>query len=108
MSAVCPVCKSELTTSLYPRYEGRCITSDMNVLDGAKLDNRLCEGCGLIFNAAGTRGHTERFYRKSYKLMMRSEEAAVQSFSGPEPMSQAERTFKVLSRCSHFALREWS
>lgn len=96
MSAVCPVCSSELTTSLYPSYAGLCITSDMKVLEGAKLDNRLCESCGLIFNAAGTRGFTERFYRNSYSLMMRSEQAAVQSFSGPAPISQAERTYQFL------------
>ncbi|MBR0938033.1 bifunctional 2-polyprenyl-6-hydroxyphenol methylase/3-demethylubiquinol 3-O-methyltransferase UbiG [Bradyrhizobium jicamae] len=68
----------------------------MMVLPGASLDNRLCTACGLIFNAGGTRGWSESFYKDSYSLMMKTADAAIQSFSGPAPISQAERTHQIL------------
>jgi SAM-dependent methyltransferase len=92
----CPVCLGESLDVLYPEYEGSCITSDYAVLPNAAIANRCCRGCGLIFNARGTRGDTAAFYRESYNLMMRRESAAIQSFSGPQPMSQAEKSLRVL------------
>jgi len=96
MTAQCPVCESTHLSDIYPSFSGTCITSDMMVLREASLDNRLCKGCGLIFNAGGTRGRAEAFYKDSYNLMMKSPDAAIQSFSGPAPISQAERTHQIL------------
>ena len=56
----------------------------------------MCSACGLIFNAGGTRGRTKLFYKNSYSLMMKSPDASLQSFSGPAPISQAERTHQIL------------
>jgi SAM-dependent methyltransferase len=70
----------------------------MELLPDATIENRICRNCGLIFNAGGTRGATEAFYRDSYSLMTRSCEAAIQSFQGPKAKSQAERTFDFLMR----------
>lgn len=92
----CPCCESDQLQMVYPAFAGTCITSDMMVLQDASLDNRNCSACGLIFNAGGTRGRTEAFYKDSYSLMMRSSEASIQSFSGPAPISQAERTHQIL------------
>jgi SAM-dependent methyltransferase len=68
----------------------------MMVLPDSSLDNRMCSSCGLIFNAGGTRGWSEAFYKDSYNLMMKSPEASIKSFSGPAPISQAERTHQIL------------
>ena len=92
----CPCCESDQLRDIYPSFTGTCITSDMMVLNNASLDNRMCSGCGLIFNAGGTRGWTESFYKNSYSLMMKSPDASLQSFSGPAPISQAERTHQIL------------
>ncbi|MEO7728980.1 MAG: methyltransferase domain-containing protein [Burkholderiales bacterium] len=94
--STCPVCGSFDHEMLFPRYQGKSITSDLAVLADAELDNRCCKACGLIFNARGTRGFTEDFYRDSYSLMMRKESAAIQSFSGVKPISQAEKSLHVL------------
>ena len=96
----CPVCASTHLEPLFPEYEGPCITSDYAVLGKSALANRCCRDCGLVFNAAGTRGETEAFYRDSYNLMMRKEASAIQSFVGPQPMSQAERSLRVLMEMS--------
>ncbi|QOZ33061.1 hypothetical protein XH92_16435 [Bradyrhizobium sp. CCBAU 53421] len=96
MKAQCPVCESTQLGDIYPSFSGTCITSDMMVLREASLENRLCKECGLIFNAGGTRGRAEAFYKDSYNLMMKSPDAAIQSFSGPAPISQAERTHQIL------------
>lgn len=92
----CAVCSSANLETLYPEHEGVCVTSDMMVLRGSSLRNRICVDCGLIFNAGGPRGDTEAFYRDSYCLMMRNPGNAIQSFSGAQPISQAERTFQIL------------
>lgn len=92
----CPVCGGIDHECLFPKHHGICITSDLAVLPNATLDNRCCKNCGLIFNACGTRGFTEEFYRDSYSLMMRKESSAIQSFAGPKPMSQAEKSLHVL------------
>jgi SAM-dependent methyltransferase len=99
----CPVCGSEALDALYPEYSGSCITSDYAVLPSAALANRCCRGCGLVFNARGTRGSTEAFYRDSYSLMLRRESSAMQSYSGPVPMSQAEKSLHVLLELSPLA-----
>ncbi len=98
MSAIaeCPICSSTNVETLYPSFSGTCITSDMTVLRESSLDNRLCGGCGLIFNAGGTRGKTDSFYRNSYSLMMQRPSAAIQNFSGSAPISQAERSYQIL------------
>lgn len=96
MKKQCPVCESDRLHDIYPSFSGTCITSDMMVLRDASMDNRLCSECGLIFNAGGTRGWSEAFYKESYSLMMKSPDAAIQSFSGPAPISQAERTHQIL------------
>jgi len=93
----CPCCDHPVSQGLYPEYTGTCVTSDMEMLENTSINNRLCEACGLIFNAAGTRGKTEEFYASSYKLMMRNDTSGVQSFAGgAQPISQAERTFDTL------------
>jgi len=91
----CPVCGLGEYEPLFPVYAGRSITSDYAVLPNAGVDNRCCKGCGLIYNATGTRGFTDEFYRDSYSLMLRKESSAIQNFSGPKPMSQAERSFNI-------------
>jgi SAM-dependent methyltransferase len=105
MTARCPVCKSTQLRDIYPSFSGTCITSDMMVLREASLDNRVCSECGLIFNAGGTRGRSEAFYKDSYNLMMKSADAAIQSFSGPAPVSQAERTHQILREMSKLPSR---
>ncbi len=97
---LCPCCESDQLKEIYPSFTGTCITSDMMVLHDASLDNRICSACGLIFNAGGTRGRGESFYKDSYSLMMKSPEASIQSFSGPAPISQAERTHQILREMS--------
>lgn len=92
----CPVCDSTNLEAIYPEYEGTCITSDMEIAPASSLRHRLCHGCGLIFNAGGPRGVTEDFYASCYSLMMRTAESGIQSFAGPQPMSQAERTYLIL------------
>jgi trans-aconitate methyltransferase/transcription elongation factor Elf1 len=92
----CPVCNSENLKSIYPSYTGPCITSDMEILPDGSINNNICKNCGLIFNASGTRGKTEEFYRDCYSLMTKSESAGIQSFSGSQPKSQAERTYDFL------------
>jgi SAM-dependent methyltransferase len=92
----CPVCGSTQLEPSYPAHVGRCITSDMMVLPASSLQNALCSSCGQIFNAGGTRGWTLEFYRNSYNLMMTRPENSIQSFSGSQPMSQAERTYLIL------------
>jgi 2-polyprenyl-3-methyl-5-hydroxy-6-metoxy-1,4-benzoquinol methylase len=94
-SGNCPVCGGLDFDALYPNYEGRCITSDYAVLRRAVIANRCCKLCGLIYNAAGTRGFTEDFYKSSYSLMLRAESAAVQSFSGAVQVTQGERSFNI-------------
>jgi SAM-dependent methyltransferase len=97
MTISCPCCKSGTHDHLFPTYAGPCVTSDMEALSEATLDNRLCRDCGLIFNAGGTRGRSADFYRNSYKLMMNRPQASIQSFAaGAQPMSQAQRTFEIL------------
>jgi SAM-dependent methyltransferase len=99
-SLLCPVCAGADLDALYPEYEGACITSDYAVLAASALANRCCRRCGLVFNARGTRGDTEAFYRDSYSLMLRKETSAIQSFTGPQPMSQAEKSLQVLLNMS--------
>lgn len=91
----CPVCSSVDADSLYPNYDGKCITSDYAVLPHATIANRCCRGCGLVYNAGGTRGFTEKFYRNSYSLMLQRKSAAIQSFSGGAQVSQGERSFGI-------------
>ena len=52
---VCPVCGKDDSVSLYPQYNGRCITTQMLYCDGITLDNRCCQSCGFIWNAQGLR-----------------------------------------------------
>lgn len=92
----CPCCNSDELDEAYPSFEGTCITSDMMILPNASIANRLCRECGTIFNAKGTRGFAEAFYRDSYSLMMRNSDSAIQSFAGAAPISQAERTHQIL------------
>lgn len=94
----CPVCTSYNIERVYPTYTGSCITSDSKIYPQGVIENHICCECGLIFNAAGTRGATEDFYRDSYNLMTQSSNAAIQSFEGPETKSQAEKTLDVLMR----------
>jgi SAM-dependent methyltransferase len=92
----CPCCGSGESDTLYPAWRGPCVTSDMEALAHASLDNRLCRGCGLVFNAGGTRGASRDFYRDAYKLMARDPRASIQNFAGGQPMSQALRTLQIL------------
>jgi hypothetical protein len=101
----CPCCESDQLQDIYPTFTGTCITSDMMVLRDASLDNRICSACGLIFNGGGTRGWTESFYKNSYSLMMKSTDASLQSFSGPAPISQAERTHQILREMTDLPAR---
>ncbi len=61
-SFACPVCEALDSTSLYPKYRGKCITSQMFFCEDIQLDNRCCESCGFIFNAKGIRGKEETIY----------------------------------------------
>jgi hypothetical protein len=92
----CPTCNNSVTESIYPNFSGTCVTSDMEILPNAGIANRICCGCGLIFNATGTRGVTKEFYRDSYSLMIKAEQGAIQSFSSTQPISPAEKTFQIL------------
>jgi 2-polyprenyl-3-methyl-5-hydroxy-6-metoxy-1,4-benzoquinol methylase len=60
----CPVCNSQNYKSLYPEYQGRCITSQMFFLDQIKIENRCCTDCGFIFNQGGVRGREEEIYNQ--------------------------------------------
>lgn len=68
----------------------------MMVLPESSLDNRMCTSCGLIFNAGGTRGRVETFYRDTYRLMMHEKGSSVHSFGGIRPMSIGERSHELL------------
>lgn len=92
----CPVCGSPDFERIFPLYKGDTVSSDFNVIKDAVLDNRCCKDCGLIFNAKGTRGFTEEFYKNSYKLMLRKENAEIQSFAAKKPISQAERSCQIM------------
>lgn len=92
----CPICGSPELQRVYPKYSGPCITSDTEIFSRATIENRICSACGLIFNAGGTRGATDEFYRDSYSLMTRPNDAAIQSFQGPQVKSQANRAFDFL------------
>lgn len=94
----CPACNGSETIPVYPNFSGTCVTSDMEILPNASIANHICQDCGLIFNAAGTRGVTKEFYRDSYNLMTKAKQAAIQSFSGSQPISQAEKTFQLLAK----------
>jgi SAM-dependent methyltransferase len=61
-TTTCPVCGSGRYETLFPDYRGRCVTSQMFFIDGLRLENRCCGGCGFIYNAAGTRGLGEAVY----------------------------------------------
>tara|TARA_B110000046_G_scaffold112510_1_gene119671 strand:+ start:2477 stop:3634 length:1158 start_codon:yes stop_codon:yes gene_type:complete len=93
----CPVCKSKSMQQIYLQHFGRCITSDMKVLENAELDNRICKECGLIYNQKGTREFTENFYKSSYSLMVGTSNAKITSFAAKKPISQAELTFNILN-----------
>ncbi|MBF0507688.1 MAG: methyltransferase domain-containing protein [Deltaproteobacteria bacterium] len=95
-SPACPVCGSDRYEPLYPIYAGPAVTSDFMAVTSAVIDNRCCRGCGLIYNAAGTRGDTDEFYRHTYRLMMHREEAEVKSFTPLADMSQARRSYVLL------------
>jgi SAM-dependent methyltransferase len=91
----CPVCNAGKQDILYPQHEGKGVSSDFKVIDSTKLDNRICQECGLIFNAAGVRGHSEAFYMDTYNLMQFDNEAEVMSFSERGPVSQAENSYNL-------------
>ncbi|EGB15646.1 Methyltransferase type 12 [Pseudodesulfovibrio mercurii] len=55
-TTACPVCGSDRFETLFPDYQGRCVTSQMFFIDGLGLENRCCTDCGFLYNAAGTRG----------------------------------------------------
>jgi SAM-dependent methyltransferase len=80
-TAACPVCESDNCREIYPKFVGHCVTSDMSVLPGATIDNRICGSCGFIFNAGGTRGVSSEFYRRSYRLRMHTPAAKSMTFS---------------------------
>ena len=96
MSEICPVCLGDKHDNLYPDYHGVAITSDMQVLHEATLANRCCRGCGLIWNAKGTRSIAEDFYRSEYRLMLSSRDAAIRNFSAPTAVSQPELALQLL------------
>ncbi|MBF0495756.1 MAG: class I SAM-dependent methyltransferase [Deltaproteobacteria bacterium] len=96
INATCPICGSDHHESLYPLYAGPAVTSDFMAVTYAVIDNRCCRECGLIYNAAGTRGDTDEFYRHTYRLMMHREEAGVKSFTPLTAMSQARRSYTLL------------
>lgn len=58
----CPVCGGVESIRLYPEYSGTCVTSQLDFLAHCTLDNRCCDSCGFIFNAAGVRGRTNLVY----------------------------------------------
>lgn len=93
----CPYCQSSRLRSLYPAHVGECITSDLRIVPGSSIANRLCEECGFIFNAGGPRGNTEEFYGKSYQLRMHSDSAQNINFSGQGavPMARAVADFLI-------------
>jgi len=66
-SPICPVCETNKSDALYPRYQGRCISSQMHYYDEIVLDNRCCTNCGLIFNAQGFRNREEHFFELERK-----------------------------------------
>lgn len=59
---LCPVCGGVESIRLYPEYSGTCVTSQLDFLAHCTLDNRCCDSCGFIFNAAGVRGRTNLVY----------------------------------------------
>jgi 2-polyprenyl-3-methyl-5-hydroxy-6-metoxy-1,4-benzoquinol methylase len=83
--AACPVCGAGACREIYPQFVGHCVTSDMNVLPDATIDNRICESCGFIFNAGGTRDVSSEFYSRSYRLRMHTPAAKSMTFSGGRP-----------------------
>jgi len=73
------------------------MTSDMRLVPESRIDNRLCEDCGFIWNEGGPRGQTEAFYRQSYQLRMHTAQAQNINFSsaGVKPMARAVAEFLV-------------
>lgn len=93
----CPFCRSSSLRLVYPAHVGECITSDLRIVPGSSIANRLCEACGFIFNAGGPRGNTDEFYGKSYQLRMHSDNAQNINFSGhgAVPMARAVADFLI-------------
>lgn len=98
-ACACAVCGSEQVEPLYPSgYQGGGVCSDFTLIDDVRIENRICRRCGLIFNAAGIRGGTRRFYNKTYSLMRFKDNAAIRHFSATRQITQAEKTREVFFR----------
>lgn len=93
----CPFCASRDFTQIQPVHQGECITSDMSFVPESRIDNRLCNACGFIWNEGGPRGQTDEFYARSYQLRMHTNNAQNINFSatGTKPMAQAVAEFLV-------------
>ncbi|MBW2107102.1 MAG: class I SAM-dependent methyltransferase [Deltaproteobacteria bacterium] len=95
----CAVCGSRDLEPLYPSgYQGMGVCSDFRLINGVRVENRICRQCGLIFNAEGIRGNTKRFYNATYSLMRFKDDAAIRHFSETRQISQAEQTRDVFFR----------
>lgn len=58
----CPICGGAESVKLYPKYKGRCITTQMLYCEGIELDNRNCKACGFTWNAKGLRHSQELMF----------------------------------------------
>lgn len=98
MEVYCPICSGQNTEQLLPLFQGRCVTSQMFFCDNLTIDNRYCENCGFIFNAAGTRGIEQTLYTpENWKP-----KPPVLSF-GTKTMSLQERALQNFSQMVPFA-----
>lgn len=94
----CPVCGGMESVRLYPAYTGPCVTSQLDFLAQCTLDNRCCNACGFIFNAAGVRGRTNLVYtQQNWKP-----KPQVLSF-GQGVKSQQERALDVFDELLHIS-----
>jgi 2-polyprenyl-3-methyl-5-hydroxy-6-metoxy-1,4-benzoquinol methylase len=93
----CPVCASDDQARLYPVHEGKCLTSDFQIIENCRIENVICQACGFTFNAAGVRGKASDFYNSSYSLRMHTKSAQNMNFSASGAKPLAQSIFEFLS-----------
>jgi SAM-dependent methyltransferase len=82
----CPVCESTDIRAV-ASYDF-AVSSDSEIVSG-RVDNALCEACGVVYNASGVRGLEKQFFERDYALLTTTSEAQfeVQTHAGPKGLN---------------------